>query len=115
MSLFFIISRKFITRSGKLVGFEALIRWQHPRLGLLPPGKFIKLAEENGLITQIGEWVINEACSQNKKWQDAGMEPIKVSVNLSTQQFLTRNLVTICGGCTGTYSTRPAIFRSGDY
>ena len=81
-------------QSGKLVGFEALIRWQHPRLGLLPPGKFIKLAEENGLITQIGEWVINEACSQNKKWQDAGMAPIKVSVNLSTQQFLTRNLVT---------------------
>ena len=78
----------------KLIGFEALIRWQHPRLGLLPPGKFIKLAEENGLITQIGEWVINEACSQNKKWQDAGMEPIKVSINLSTQQFLTRNLVT---------------------
>ena len=78
----------------QLIGFEALIRWQHPRLGLLPPGKFIKLAEENGLITQIGEWVINEACSQNKKWQDAGMEPIKVSVNLSTQQFLTRNLVT---------------------
>ena len=81
-------------QTGKLVGFEALIRWQHPRLGLLPPGKFIKLAEENGLITQIGEWVINEACSQNKKWQDAGMAPIKVSVNLSTQQFLTRNLVT---------------------
>lgn len=81
-------------QTEKLVGFEALIRWQHPRLGLLPPGKFIKLAEENGLITQIGEWVINEACSQNKKWQDAGMAPIKVSVNLSTQQFLTRNLVT---------------------
>ncbi|WP_255452316.1 EAL domain-containing protein [Sporosarcina sp. ANT_H38] len=81
-------------QTGKLVGFEALIRWQHPRLGLLPPGKFIKLAEENGLITQIGEWVINEACTQNKKWQDAGMAPIKISVNLSTQQFLTRNLIT---------------------
>jgi len=81
-------------QTEKLVGFEALIRWQHPRLGLLAPGKFIKLAEENGLITQIGEWVINEACSQNKKWQDAGMAPIKVSVNLSTQQFLTRNLIT---------------------
>ncbi|MEK5067115.1 EAL domain-containing protein [Sporosarcina sp. FSL K6-1508] len=81
-------------QTGKLVGFEALIRWQHPRLGLLFPAKFIKLAEENGLITQIGEWVINEACFQNKKWQDAGMVPIKVSVNLSTQQFLTRHLIT---------------------
>lgn len=79
--------------SGKLIGFEALIRWQHPRLGLLAPGHFIKLAEENGLITQIGEWVVNEACLQNKKWQDAGMTPVKISVNLSTQQFLTRNLI----------------------
>lgn len=79
--------------TGKLVGFEALIRWQHPTLGLIPPGKFIKLAEENGLITQIGEWVINEACSQNKKWQDNGMNPVKMSVNLSTQQFLTRDLL----------------------
>ncbi|KAB2336681.1 EAL domain-containing protein [Cytobacillus depressus] len=81
-------------QTGEVVGLEALIRWQHPTLGLLPPGKFIKLAEENGLITQIGKWVINEACSQNKKWQDAGMEPIKVSVNLSTQQFLSKDLVT---------------------
>ena len=79
--------------TGKLIGFEALIRWQHPKLGMIPPGKFIKLAEENGLITQIGEWVINEACTQNKKWQDAGMTPVKMSINLSTQQFLTRNLV----------------------
>ncbi|MFJ8064733.1 EAL domain-containing protein [Psychrobacillus sp. NPDC096426] len=79
--------------TGKLVGFEALIRWQHPMFGLIPPGKFIKLAEENGLITQIGEWVIDEACSQNKKWQDAGMTPVKISVNLSTQQFLTGNLI----------------------
>ena len=60
---------------------------------MIPPGKFIKLAEENGLITQIGEWVIEEACSQIKKWQDAGMTPVKMSVNLSTQQFLTRNLI----------------------
>jgi len=81
-------------KTGQLIGFEALIRWQHPTLGQIPPDKFIKLAEENGLITQIGEWVIDEACTQNKKWQDAGMSPVKMSVNLSTQQFLTRNLIT---------------------
>lgn len=84
---------QFNNLTGELVGFEALIRWQHPTLGLLSPAKFIKLAEKNGLITQIGEWVINEACSQNKKWQDAGMEPVKIAVNLSTQQFITRDLV----------------------
>ncbi|QHE53707.1 EAL domain-containing protein [Pontibacillus sp. HMF3514] len=84
---------QFNNVTGELVGFEALIRWQHPTLGLLSPLKFIKLAEKNGLITQIGEWVIREACSQNKKWQDAGMKPVKIAVNLSTQQFLTKDLV----------------------
>lgn len=81
--------------TGGMVGLEALIRWQHPQFGLLYPDKFIKLAEESGLITKIGEWVINEACAQNKKWQDSGMEPIKISVNLSTQQFLTQDLVKV--------------------
>ncbi|SEP80584.1 PAS domain S-box-containing protein/diguanylate cyclase (GGDEF) domain-containing protein [Virgibacillus subterraneus] len=80
-------------KTGKIVGLEALIRWQHPKLGLLYPGKFIKLAEDSGLITQIGEWVIKEACTQNKKWQEDGWEPIKIAVNLSTQQFLTQDLV----------------------
>ncbi|MCM3744053.1 EAL domain-containing protein [Sporosarcina luteola] len=81
-------------QTGKIFGVEALIRWQHPSLGLLSPDKFIKLAEDNGLINQIGKWVIKEACSQNKRWQDAGYKPLKVSVNLSTQQFLTSDLVT---------------------
>ncbi|WP_010648071.1 putative bifunctional diguanylate cyclase/phosphodiesterase [Oceanobacillus massiliensis] len=77
----------------ELVGMEALIRWHHPKLGMLLPEKFIKLAEDTGMIAQIGEWVINEACTQNKRWQDAGMLPIKIAVNLSTQQFLTQDLV----------------------
>lgn len=81
-------------KTGNIIGVEALIRWQHPTLGLLSPDKFIKLAEDNGLINQIGKWVIKEACAQNKRWQDAGYEPLKVSVNLSTQQFLTNDLVT---------------------
>jgi diguanylate cyclase (GGDEF)-like protein/PAS domain S-box-containing protein len=80
-------------QTGKIIGLEALIRWQHPTLGLLSPDKFIKLAEDNGLINQIGKWVIKEACTQNKKWQDDGYQPLKVSVNLSTQQFLTSGLI----------------------
>lgn len=80
--------------TGKLIGVEALIRWQHPTLGLLSPDKFIKPAEDNGLVNQIGKWVIKEACYQNKRWQDANYQPLKVSVNLSTQQFLTSDLIT---------------------
>ncbi|MBM7662705.1 diguanylate cyclase (GGDEF)-like protein/PAS domain S-box-containing protein [Bacillus mesophilus] len=79
--------------TGEIVGLEALIRWNHPTMGLIYPDKFISLAEDTGQISQIGEWVIREACIQNKKWQDMGMKPVKVAVNLSTQQFFKHNLV----------------------
>ncbi|WJY26323.1 putative bifunctional diguanylate cyclase/phosphodiesterase [Sporosarcina trichiuri] len=79
--------------TGELVGFEALVRWEHPSLGLLPPDRFIDLAEESGLITLLGEWVLEEACKRNKQWQDEGRTPVKMSVNLSAQQFMTRNIV----------------------
>jgi diguanylate cyclase (GGDEF)-like protein len=72
---------------GKLIGFEALLRWVHPELGLISPGRFIPIAEENGMIDAIGEWVIREACRQNKAWLDAGFEIVPISVNLSTKQF----------------------------
>ncbi len=87
--------------TGKLIGFEALVRWNHPRLGLLPPDRFISLAEENGLITQLGEWVLLEACAQNKRWQDSGHPPVKLSVNLSAQQFLTRSIVDLVAAVLG--------------
>lgn len=74
-------------RTGKITGAEALLRWRHPDLGLLAPDKFIYLAEENGLIVPIGEWVIQTACRQNKKWQDEGLPPIRMAVNLSGKQF----------------------------
>ncbi len=80
-------------KTQKLVGAEALVRWQHPDLGLVFPTEFIGLAEETGLIVPIGEWVIRKVCAQNKKWQDAGFEKVCISVNLSARQFQQRNLV----------------------
>ena len=74
-------------KTDEIVGFEALVRWQHPELGLVPPARFIPIAEENELIVQIGEWVLKEACRQNKVWIDAGSKPMTVSVNLSSRQF----------------------------
>jgi EAL domain-containing protein (putative c-di-GMP-specific phosphodiesterase class I) len=71
----------------RMIGAEALIRWRHPDLGLVPPCRFIPLAEETGLIAPIGEWVINEACRRNKAWQNRGLPPIRISVNVSARQF----------------------------
>ncbi len=73
--------------SGEITGFEALVRWQHPELGLVPPARFIPIAEENGMIVPIGEWVLREACRQTKAWLDAGAKPMVVSANLSSRQF----------------------------
>ena len=73
--------------SGRIVGAEALVRWRHPQLGLVPPGKFIPVAEVSGLIVMIGEWVLSEACRQNRAWQEAGLPAIRVAVNISAVQF----------------------------
>jgi diguanylate cyclase (GGDEF)-like protein/PAS domain S-box-containing protein len=80
-------------KSRQIVGMEALVRWQHPELGLVPPGRFIPLAEETGLIVEIGEWVLRTACEQNKSWLQAGFSPIQMGVNLSARQFQEPNLV----------------------
>ena len=74
-------------RSGKIFATESLVRWQHPVLGLIPPGLFIPIAEESGLIGAIGRWVLREACRQNKAWQEDGFEPLVVCVNVSALQF----------------------------
>ena len=73
--------------TGKAIGMEALIRWNHPQMGMIPPVKFIPVAEEAGLIVPIGEWVLRTACAQNKAWQDAGLPALPVSVNLSAIQL----------------------------
>lgn len=78
--------------SGKIVAMEALLRWRHPELGLIAPMQFIPIAEETGMIVQIGEWVLLEACAQNKVWQEAGLAPVRMAVNLSVRQLRQPNL-----------------------
>lgn len=81
--------------SGQVIAMEALIRWQHPTLGLISPAKFIPIAEANGLIVPIDQWVLRTACAQNRAWQLAGFTPIRISVNLSARQFEHPNLVEV--------------------
>jgi diguanylate cyclase (GGDEF)-like protein/PAS domain S-box-containing protein len=73
--------------SGKIIGLEALMRWQHPELGIVPPDKFIRVAENSGLILRMGEWALRTACLQTRKWQDEGMPEVRIAVNVSALQF----------------------------
>ena len=84
---------KVALRSGEMLGMEALLRWQHPSLGMVSPARFIPVAEETGLIVPIGRWVVRTACAQNQAWQQAGLPPQRVAVNLSTRQFKDPGLV----------------------
>jgi len=72
---------------GRITGFEALIRWKHPEIGMIPPGRFISIAENNGLILPIGEWVLRTACMQARRWQDEGLRAVPMAVNVSAVQF----------------------------
>lgn len=78
--------------TGRIVGVEALLRWQHPQMGLVMPGDFIPLAEETGLIVSIGAWALKTACAQARSWQEAGLHPVIMSVNLSVRQFMQASL-----------------------
>jgi len=80
-------------KTGRIAGMEALIRWRHPDMGMIPPGQFIPVAESSGLITSIGNWVLRAACQQIRRWQDDGLEDINVAVNLSAVQFRQTDLL----------------------
>ncbi|MEI6209456.1 MAG: EAL domain-containing protein [Desulfuromonadales bacterium] len=85
---FFLCYQPKMDINGKdIIGMEALVRWQRPGQGIIPPDKFIPVAEENGLIVRLGTWVLHEACRQNRAWQDTGLPKLKVSVNLSARQL----------------------------
>jgi len=83
----------------KIQGMEALLRWHHPELGLVSPGTFIPIAEDNGLIIAIGEWVLETACTQTKAWQDALQPDLRIAVNFSARQFQQFNLVQLVVNC----------------
>ncbi|MFC3108002.1 putative bifunctional diguanylate cyclase/phosphodiesterase [Undibacterium arcticum] len=73
--------------SGAIVGAEALLRWQHPAQGLILPAEFIPVAEETGLVVRVGEWVLEAACAQARQWQQAGIAPLRISINVSAREF----------------------------
>ncbi|OUD11737.1 putative bifunctional diguanylate cyclase/phosphodiesterase [Thioflexithrix psekupsensis] len=81
-------------KSHRIIGVEALLRWQHPELGLVSPDRFIPVAEETSMIIAIGEWVLHTACAQCKQWQEQGLSPIRVAVNVSSRQFQNSDLFT---------------------
>jgi diguanylate cyclase (GGDEF)-like protein len=85
--LFLVYQPQMDIGTGKIIGLEALLRWQHPELGFVTPDKFIRIAENCGLIVPIGDWVLRTACAQARKWQEDGLPPVRVAVNVSAVQF----------------------------
>lgn len=81
------------SKNGEITGMEALLRWNHSKKGMVPPSKFILVAEKTGLINPIGQWVLRTACRQNKLWQDMGLPKLRMAVNLSIAQFMSPNLI----------------------
>ena len=91
-ALFLCYQPKLCLQTGQVLGAEALLRWRHPTLGVVMPGRFVPLAEDSGLIIPIGEWVLRQACRDLRRWRELGFEDLSVAVNLSTEQFRHGNL-----------------------
>ena len=94
-------------RTGAIVAVEALVRWQHPEYGLILPDRFIPIAEETGLIVEIGKWVLETACAQSRAWRNAGLAPVVVSVNLSARQLWEGGLAAMVAGILAETGVRP--------
>ena len=103
--LFFQFQPKIEIATGRVVGAEALLRWKHPKLGVVPPDKFIPIAEEIGMIEPLGEWALYAACMLNKRWQSSGIRPVRIAVNVSGRQFQNAGRLKL--------SIRNALERSG--
>jgi len=86
---------KVDAQTGRITGLEALIRWHHPDLGLVMPSEFVPLAEDNGLVVPLGEWILREVCLQNRQWRDRGLPMLPIAVNLSVRQLLQPNLLEV--------------------
>jgi diguanylate cyclase (GGDEF)-like protein len=86
---------QFDLTRGRIIGAEALLRWKHPELGLVSPGHFLPIAEETGLIVPVGDWILRSACEQNARWNKTGHRGLRVSVNVSSQQFLEPGLADV--------------------
>jgi EAL domain-containing protein (putative c-di-GMP-specific phosphodiesterase class I) len=101
-------------RSGKIIGVEALIRWNHPTRGLLAPSEFLPVAEQTGIIVVLGRWVLDEACRQMKSWQDSGVAPPIVAINLSLQELKSSHeLVATVSGILAKWGLVPAQLEFG--
>ncbi len=100
---------KFELTGGRMAGVEALLRWQHPEFGLVPPTRFIPLAEETDLIIPLGRWVIEEACEQAARWRDAGLSGLPVSINVSSRQFHYGDLIQTVEGALLRFGLDPGL------
>ena len=90
---FSVYYQPFVNIEGKITGMEALIRWNNPIIGIVPPDKFISIAESTGQIIPVGEWVLRTACNQVKKWQASGYNDLRVAVNISAVQLMDKKFI----------------------